>query len=183
MSIKSCSHFTYKYVVMFQDRAVKWERGPHRIADLVILPDVSRMQRPKEANSFSASPDSRHSGKRSHYSMGMHSTGLMPASTTGSRCSPHHQNVHSQATKNVELRDHWEQFTIRFSVFAAINTTQGAESGGQDGAKEYLRIIGSVPELTKSGTIESGPRRMKKAAKKFRWLYDKYGQEMCPWEC
>lgn len=24
---------------------------------------------------------------------------------------------------------------------------------------------------------------MKKAAKKFRWLFDKYGQEMCPWEC
>jgi len=81
------------------------------------------------------------------------------------------------------LRDHWEQFTIRFSVFAAINATQTAEPGAQEGAKEYMRIIGSVPELTKSGTIESGPRRMKKAAKKFRWLYDKYGQEMCPWEC
>ena len=86
-------------------------------------------------------------------------------------------------TKNVELRDNWEQFTIRFSVFAAIYANQTIEPGSQEGAKDYFRIIGSMPELTKSGTIESGPKKMKKASKKFRWLYHKYGQEMCPWEC
>jgi len=42
MSITSCSHFMYKYVVMHQERAVKWERGPNRIADLMILPELSR---------------------------------------------------------------------------------------------------------------------------------------------
>lgn len=105
MTIKSNSYFTYKYVVMFQDRAIKWERGPHRIADLVILPDVSRYQKPKEANSFSASPESRHSGQRSHYSVGMQSNNLLPVSVAGSRCSPHNPNI---TVKNVELRDHWE---------------------------------------------------------------------------
>lgn len=61
--------------------------------------------------------------------------------------------------------------------------TAAADGGGLESGKEYMRIIGSVSELTKSGTIESGPRRMKKSRKKFRWLFDKYGQEMCPWEC
>lgn len=45
-----------------------------------------------------------------------------------------------------------------------------------------MRIIGSIPELTKSGTVTSGPLKLKRARKKFRWLYDKYGLEMRPWE-
>ena len=46
-----------------------------------------------------------------------------------------------------------------------------------------MRIIGSIPELTKSGNVGSGPLRMKRCPRKFRWLYDKYGQEIRPWEC
>lgn len=115
--------------------------------------------------------------------MGMNSVGLPPGSAAaGGRHSPH-QNVQlPPAAKNVELRDHWEQFTIRFSVFAPINMA-AADGGGLENSKEYMRIIGSAAELTKSGTIESGPKRMKKSGKKFRWLFDKYGQEMRPWEC
>jgi hypothetical protein len=45
-----------------------------------------------------------------------------------------------------------------------------------------MRIIGSIPELTKLGTVVSGPLKLKRARKNFRWLYDKYGQEMRPWE-
>jgi len=46
-----------------------------------------------------------------------------------------------------------------------------------------VRIIGSVPELTKSGTVGSGPLKMRKSKRKFRWMFDKFGQEMMPWEC
>jgi hypothetical protein len=42
--IQSSSFFTYKYVVMKDDKAVKWEQGPNRVADLAILPDRSRVQ-------------------------------------------------------------------------------------------------------------------------------------------
>jgi len=37
------SYFLYKYVVMHQDKALKWEQGPKRIADLEILPDRNRI--------------------------------------------------------------------------------------------------------------------------------------------
>ena len=46
-----------------------------------------------------------------------------------------------------------------------------------------MRIIGSIPELTKAGTVESGPKKMKRSRRQFRWLYDKYGLELRPWEC
>ena len=89
----------------------------------------------------------------------------------------HYSGLHSQAStapvKHVELKDHWEHFSIRFSIFSpSIKEENG----------EVMRIIGSIPELTKSGTVGSGPLKMKRAKKKFRWLHDKYGQEMRPWE-
>lgn len=40
--VQTRSVFTYKYVVMHKEKAVKWERGPHRLADLDILPDLNR---------------------------------------------------------------------------------------------------------------------------------------------
>ena len=46
-----------------------------------------------------------------------------------------------------------------------------------------MRIIGSVSELTKSGDIGSGPLKMRRAKRKFRWMIDKYGNELRPWEC
>ena len=49
--------------------------------------------------------------------------------------------------------------------------TAAADGGGLESGKEYMRIIGSVSELTKSGTIESGPRRMKKSRKKLMKKY------------
>mmetsp|Transcript_4461 Transcript_4461/g.6617 ORF Transcript_4461/g.6617 Transcript_4461/m.6617 type:complete len:150 (+) Transcript_4461:623-1072(+) len=56
--IKGKSYFTYKYVVMYQGKAVKWERGPNRLADLEILPDQSKLQN-KKNNNQTSSPDSR----------------------------------------------------------------------------------------------------------------------------
>lgn len=78
--------------------------------------------------------------------------------------------------KEVELKDEWETFTIRFSV----NSPQASD--GVTGA-EIMRIFGSMPELTKAGSVGSGPKQMRKSRRKFRWLHDKYGQEMRPWEC
>lgn len=102
----------------------------------------------------SRSPESRASGMQSHYS------GMVSHSS-------------SATVKQVELKDHWEHFSIRFSIYS---------SGIKDENNEVVRIIGSIPELTKSGTVGSGPLKMKRAKKKFRWLFDKYGQEMRPWE-
>ena len=42
LAITSKSFFTYKYVVMFQNKAIKWEKGPNRLADLEILPDRNK---------------------------------------------------------------------------------------------------------------------------------------------
>jgi len=42
LQITSRPFFTYKYVVMKNQKAVKWERGPHRLADLDILPDMNK---------------------------------------------------------------------------------------------------------------------------------------------
>jgi hypothetical protein len=66
----------------------------------------------------------------------------------------------------VELKDEWQTFSIRFSVFCP---------NIEDDSIETVRIIGSIPEITKNGDINSGPLIMKRAKKKFRWLYDKYG--------
>ena len=46
-----------------------------------------------------------------------------------------------------------------------------------------MRIIGSIPELTRGGNIGSGPIKMKRARKKFRWMYDKFGTQIRPLEC
>lgn len=43
IEITSCSFFTYKYVIMFQNKAIKWEKGPKRIADMAILPDKNKI--------------------------------------------------------------------------------------------------------------------------------------------
>ena len=43
IEITTCSFFTYKYVIMFQNKAVKWEKGPKRIADMLILPDKNKI--------------------------------------------------------------------------------------------------------------------------------------------
>ena len=69
IEITSCSYFNYKYVVMFQNKAIKWEKGPNRIADLDILPDLRKLQMHKNQKG-STSPDSRSlvSGMYSHYS-------------------------------------------------------------------------------------------------------------------
>ena len=87
----------------------------------------------------------------------------------------------SQATrlnrKEVELKDEWETFTVRFSV----NAPQASENSSKEA--EIMRIFGSLPGLTKAGSVGSGPKQMRKSRRKFRWLYDKYGQEMRPWEC
>lgn len=113
----------------------------------------------------------------------MNSVGLAHCSAAASGRLHNQNGSKHYSAKTVELRDQWEQFTIRFSVFAPMNMTVSADGASPEGSKEYMRIIGSAAELTRSGTIESGPRRMKKSRKKFRWLFDKYGQEMCPWEC
>ena len=74
----------------------------------------------------------------------------------------------------MELRDEWEHFSIRFSIYSSSLEDDGAE---------FMRIIGSIPELTRSGSVESGPLKLKRSKRKFRWLNDKYGQELRPWEC
>ena len=103
------------------------------------------------SNSYSRSPDSRISGMR----------------------SLHSGEASKSSVKQVQIKDEWECFTVRFSIFS---------SSIKDENTELMRIIGSVPELTKSGTVTSGPLKLKRSRKKFRWLYDKYGQEMRPWE-
>jgi len=35
-------HFTYKYVLMEDDEILKWESGIDRIADLELLPDLTK---------------------------------------------------------------------------------------------------------------------------------------------
>jgi hypothetical protein len=103
------------------------------------------------SNSYSRSPDSRISGMR----------------------SLHSGEASKSSVKQVQLKDEWEHFTVRFSIYS---------SSIKDENTELMRIIGSVPELTRSGTVTSGPLKLKRPRKKFRWLYDKYGQEMRPWE-
>ena len=103
------------------------------------------------SNSYSRSPDSRISGMR----------------------SLHSGEASKSSVKQVQLKDEWEHFTVRFSIYS---------SSIKDENTELMRIIGSVPELTRSGTVTSGPLKLKRSRKKFRWLYDKYGQEMRPWE-
>jgi hypothetical protein len=76
--------------------------------------------------------------------------------------------------KHVILKDEWETFTIRFSINSFIEPNDESS---------FMRIIGSIPELTKSGSIGSGPIKMKRARKKFRWMYDKFGAQIRPWEC
>lgn len=160
--IQSSSFFTYKYVVMKQDKAVRWEQGPNRVADLEILPDRSQNRGGislQTSLNKSRSIDSRHSGMRSQFSS-------------------------SQALKQVLLKDEWEQFTIRFSIHSRFDSD--AEEGSHplqrtDGS--CMRIMGSLPELTRSGSVGSGPQQLKSCARKFRWMYDKFGQEMQPWEC
>ena len=44
LHISSKSFFTYKYVIMKLNKAIKWEKGPNRIADLEILPDKHKLQ-------------------------------------------------------------------------------------------------------------------------------------------
>ena len=76
--------------------------------------------------------------------------------------------------KQVELKDDWEHFSIRFSVYS---------SSIEDENNEHIRIMGSIPELTKNGSVKSGPKIMTRSKRKFRWLGDKYGQDIRPWEC
>ena len=87
--------------------------------------------------------------------------------------SLHSGEASKSSVKQVQIKDEWEHFTVRFSIFS---------SSIKDENTELMRIIGSIPELTKSGTVTSGPVKLKRSRKKFRWLYDKYGQEMRPWE-
>lgn len=136
--VQSSSFFTYKYVVMAQNKAVKWERGPNRLADLEILPDLNRVTKQQNSFSNSRSMDSRHSGMKSSL---------------------------SPQVKAVLLKDDWEHFTVRFSVHSTFDApveedakTVASNSGSKD---SYMRIIGSLPELTKSGSVGSGPLRMK----------------------
>jgi len=80
--------------------------------------------------------------------------------------SLHSGEASKSSVKQVQIKDEWEHFTVRFSIFS---------SSIKDENTELIRIIGSVPELTKSGTVTSGPLKLKRSRKKFRWLYDKYG--------
>lgn len=163
----------YKYVVMKDGKAVKWEQGPNRVADLAILPDKSRVSSihkasgsPQNQSSFhkSRSIDSRHSEFLSQFSQG-------------------------QKIKHVILKDEWETFTIRFSVATKFegeseeDASQAARTNNAREPTQCMRIIGSLPELTKRGVMNSGPKEMKKCARRFRWMHDKYGQQMKPWEC
>ena len=54
VQIKSAWFFCYKYVVMKEGKAVRWEKGPKRVADLSILPD-SRKKRSSLASESSSS--------------------------------------------------------------------------------------------------------------------------------
>jgi len=76
------------------------------------------------------------------------------------------KSISQSRIKNVELKDEWEHFSIRFSVYS---------SSIEDENTEYIRIMGSIPEITKNGSVKSGPIRMKRSKRKFRWLGDKYG--------
>lgn len=61
--------------------------------------------------------------------------------------------------KECELKDEWETFSIRFSVYTPSNDES-----------DQMRIIGSVPELTKSGNMGSGPKPMKRSKRQYKWL-------------
>lgn len=141
------SFFTYKYVVMKQDKAVKWEQGPNRIADLNILPDRSRILAQFSGTNKSRSIDS-------HYRLAEHE-------------SSHSQSQFSQnSIKAVILKDEWEHFTVRFSAHTQfegegeddVSRAASALSRGQRANNQNcMRIMGSLPQLTKSGDVGSGP--------------------------
>lgn len=74
-------------------------------------------------------------------------------------------------SKDVELFDEWEQFSIRFSIFYPIQNDQ----------TEYLVIQGSLEEL---GSGKKPIKMLRRPnMKSSDWLSSKYGQEIRPWEC
>lgn len=78
------------------------------------------------------------------------------------------------------IKDEWEHFTVRFSVHTvfegeADDAVSQASRGHRSANLNCMRIIGSLPQLTKSGDMGSGPQIMKKCSKQFRWMIDKYG--------
>jgi len=68
--ITSATFFTYKYVIMKNNKASKWEKGPNRIADLKILPDKQKIVAMKlnRQNNSPRSPDNSEYGTQSRYS-------------------------------------------------------------------------------------------------------------------
>lgn len=67
--ITSATFFTYKYVIMKNNKATKWEKGPNRIADLKILPDKQKIVAMKlNRHNSSRSPDNSLHESQSRYS-------------------------------------------------------------------------------------------------------------------
>jgi len=64
--------------------------------------------------------------------------------------------------KHVELRDEWEQFTLKFSVFSPFD--EGMFLEGDSG-------------------LGLGDLRMQRVPRRDGWLLHKYGTTVTPWEC
>ena len=84
-------HFTYKYVLMEDDEILKWESGIDRIADLELLPDLT-----KKTSDFVKKQQQMLVEKVQHLENKIHLVNQI---------------------KNVVINDEWETYSINFTVF------------------------------------------------------------------
>ena len=151
--ISSASHFLYKYVIMQDGQVKEWEKGANRIADLAILPE--RDSQVKESRLVNA-PSS------------VSVTSI--ASSKRKSMSPERKHL----PKEVEIEDEWEHFKIRFGINDHIDELHQSHT-------ESINLIGS--RVLKSGQIEdTPPMRMQKSARPVKWLFEKYGNKVRPYQ-
>lgn len=75
-------------------------------------------------------------------------------------------------SKKVEIVDHWEQFTVKFSIYFPI----------EQNPAESMHICGSVDQLgSEKNTVQM--LRASSSPDQQKWLLSKYGREVTPWEC
>ena len=127
----------YKYVVMDSrsGKAAKWEKGPNRVADLDILPDKNKV----------ALHNSNQMSQLDSVESNSQFRPLSQLSAKQESVSAYSANrpQEDSKVKEVELKDEWETFSVRFSIYAP--------GVGEGHSSEQLRIFGSLKELTRNG--------------------------------
>ena len=150
--------FCYKYVIIEDGKVKRWERGVNRIADLTILPERED-DLDESLGRISACPS-------------LSSMAGAPAVKLQRRRSSSPDKIQ---VRHVQIEDEWEHFNIKFSVNDASDDLPNASGG-------YMAMIGSSVDDKTNETSSTPPMRMQRAARPIKWLYEKYGQVMRPWE-